>query len=407
MKNRVELLAPAGSFESLIAAIKAGADSVYLGIGDMNMRASATVNFKFEDLKEIAKICHRNRVKVYITLNTVVYDNEIESIKKIIDEIKRQKIDAIIASDMAVINYARKLGIPVHISTQMSISNIESVKFFSQFADRMVLARELNLEQVKSICEEIKRQEIYGPNGNLVEIEVFAHGAMCVAVSGRCQMSLYHNNLSANRGKCVQTCRRKYQVTDMDSGKELVLDNNFVMSRSDMCTLGMLDKLVESGVKVLKIEGRGRGPEYVDKVIRTYRDALIAIEEKKFNKELVEKSLENLKTVFNRGFSEGFYMGRSQDEWAKGENNLATEKKQLIGQINNFYPKIWVALVDNNNKVEIKNGSEFIVTGPTTGLVRGKFEEIRLEDKIITFKVNSKVRVNDKVFLICPADKSE
>jgi putative protease len=416
MNHKVELLAPAGSFESLTAAIKAGADAVYLGIGDLNMRATATVNFQLSDLKNIAEICHKNNIRVYITLNTVVYDNEIETIRKIIDEVKKQKIDAIIASDMAVIEYAKKVGVEVHISTQMSISNIESVRFFSQFADRIVLARELDLDQVRVIADKIKTENICGPKGKLIEIEVFAHGAMCVAVSGRCQMSLYHYNMSANRGKCVQICRRKYNITDAETGKELVIDNNFVMSRSDMCTIGLLDKLIDTGVSVLKIEGRGRGPEYVDRVIRTYRRALEAIESDDFNQDLIDKSIEDLKTVFNRGFSNGFYLGRSETEWSFGENNKATEKKMLLGKIENYYAKAKVAQVQLQIDAEIKDGDRFLITGPTTGILRGEFKDFLVNDKsptktqkgdIITFKVSDKVRVNDKVFVIYPASTNE
>lgn len=405
MKNEIELLAPAGNWESLMAAINAGADAVYLGIGELNMRASATSNFQIKDLKNISDVCHKNNIKVYITLNTVVYDREVEEIRNIINEIKKQKIDGIIASDMAVIRYANALNVPVHISTQMSVSNIESVKFFAKYADRMVLARELDLEQVKKIVDEIENQNICGPNKKCVEIEVFAHGAMCVGISGRCQMSLYHYNLSANRGKCVQMCRRKYRVIDMETQKELELDNNFIMSRSDLCTLGMLPKLIASGVSVLKIEGRGRGPEYVDMVVKTYRKALNAIENKKYNQKFIDKSLKNLKTVFNRGFSTGFYMGRNQEEWAKSENNKATDLKQLIGQIVHFYPKAGVIEILKNDQV--KAGEKFIITGPTTGIVRGKFEKIIVDGDKMTFKIDKKVRVNDKLFLICSADRNE
>ncbi|MEI8067527.1 MAG: peptidase U32 family protein [Candidatus Shapirobacteria bacterium] len=400
--NKVELLAPAGNFESLMAAIQAGADAVYLGIGELNMRATANLNFEMRDLKNISELCHKNNIKVYVTLNTVVYDEEIGEIKKIIDEIKKQKIDAIIASDLAVINYARAIGVEVHISTQMSVSNLETVKFVSQFADRVVLARELSLEQITKIIKEIEFQKICGPNGKLIEIEVFAHGAMCVGVSGRCQMSLFHYNSSANKGRCVQMCRRKYRVIDVDTEKELVLDNNLIMSRSDLCTLDFLDKLVESGVKVLKIEGRGRGADYVYKVIKVYKKALEDIENKNYSKEKIEGYLEELKTVFNRGFSQGFYLGRSVDEWAKGEDNLATEKKQLIGQVNHFYPKPSVVEFKINSGVKAKNGDNFIITGPVTGIVLGTIEGILFDDNIVTFKIDKKVKKNDKVFLIYP-----
>lgn len=400
MKNKIELLAPAGNFESLMAAINAEADAVYLGIGDLNMRASATTNFQLSDLKKIADISHKNKVKVYVTLNTVIYDSEIKEIKKILEEIKKQKIDGVIASDMAVIKLAKDLKVPVHISTQLSISNIEAVKFYAQFADRIVLARELNLEQIEKIIKEIKKLKVKGPAGNLVEIEVFAHGAMCVAQSGRCFMSLFHNNLSANKGKCVQICRRKYRVIDENTNEELIIDNNFVMSRSDLCTIGMLDKLVKIGVKVLKIEGRGRGAEYVGMVIKTYKKALEAIENGNYNQKNINLWQEELKKVFNRGFSQGFYMGRKLNEWSGSENNLATERKKLVGKVDHFYPKINIVSIKLDKDKTIKNGDNFLIIGPTTGVVRGKVENLKT-DNSTTFKIDEKVRVNDKFFLIC------
>lgn len=398
MKNKIELLAPAGNFESLMAAINAGTDSVYLGIGEINMRASATTNFQLKDLKKISNIAHKNKIKVYVTLNTVVYDAEIKEIEKILKEIKKQKIDGIIASDMAVIKLARDLKIEVHISTQLSISNIEAVKFYAQFADRIVLARELNLEQIEKIIKDIKKFKIKGANGKLVEIEVFGHGAMCVAQSGRCFMSLFHNNLSANRGKCVQICRRKYRVIDENTGEEMIIDNNFVMSRSDLCTIGLLDKLAKIGVSVLKIEGRGRGPEYVDMVVRIYRKAIEAIENGTYNRKNVELWQEELKKVFNRGFSEGYYMGRKLNEWSKNENNLATEKKILAGKVEHFYPKIGVVSIKLDKDKTLKNDNNFMITGVTTGVVRGKIENLKIDD-LPTFKVEKKVRVNDKFYL--------
>lgn len=406
IQNQIELLAPAGNFESLTAAIKAGADAVYLGIGDLNMRASATANFQLSDLKKIADIGNKNNVKVYVTLNIVVYDSEIEEIKKILEEIKKQKIDGIIASDMAVIKMARNLKIPVHISTQLSISNIEAVKFYAQFADRIVLARELDLEQIEKIIKDIKKFKIKGPTGNLIEIEVFAHGAMCVAQSGRCFMSLFHNNLSANKGKCVQICRRKYRVIDENTNEELVIDNNFVMSRSDLCTMGLLDKLVKIGVKVLKIEGRGRGAEYVDTVIKTYKKALEAIENGSYSQKNIDLWQEELKKVFNRSFSQGFYMGRKLNEWSGSENNLATEKKILVGKVDHFYPKINIVSIKLDKDKTIKNGDNFLIIGPTTGVIRGKVENLKTDDSA-TFKVTERVRVNDKFFLIYCADKNE
>lgn len=398
--NKVNILAPAGNFESLMAAINAGADEIYFGIGELNMRAAGANNFKISDLQEIANLCQKKNIKTWVTLNTVVYDEEIRVIKKTLKEIKKAGIEGIIAADLAVIKEAKKHGIEMCASTQMSVSNLETVKVLSNWVDRIVLARELNLEQIKKITEGIKKEKIVGPKGNLVEIEVFGHGAMCVAMSGRCQMSLYHYNLSANRGKCVQVCRRKYEVKDKDTGKELALDNDWVMSRSDLCTIGLLEKLVDTGIKTIKIEGRARSADYVDRVVRVYKKALGLIGENKYNKTEKEKLLKDLKTVFNRGFSSGFYMGRSTDEWASGENNLATETKKLLGQIEHFYQKINVAEIKLNKDNRVKNGDEYIIIGPSTGVVRDKFFEIKMEENVLTFKTKQKVRKNDKLFLV-------
>ena len=398
--NKVNILAPAGNWESLMAAINAGADEVYFGIGQLNMRAAGANNFELSDLGKIAKLCQEKDIKTWVTLNTVVYDDEIEVIKKSLAEIKKARIDGIIAADLAVIKEANSLGIEVCASTQMSVSNLETVKILSKWVDRIVLARELNLEQIKNIVEGVKKEKIVGPKGNLIEIEVFGHGAMCVAMSGRCQMSLYHYNLSANRGKCVQVCRRKYEVKDKDTGKELVLDNDWVMSRSDLCTIGLLEKLVETGIKTIKIEGRARSADYVDTVIKTYKKGLRLIGENNFGKKEKEELLKELKTVFNRGFSSGFYMGRTTDEWASGENNLATETKKLLGQIEHFYQKINVAEIKLNKDDRVNNGDEYIIIGPSTGVYRDKFFEIKMEKETLTFKTKQRVRKNDKLFLV-------
>lgn len=404
----VEILAPAGSFDSLIAAINAGCNSVYFGIGDMNMRATAASNFKPDDMPEIAKICKKNGVKTCLTLNTIIYNEEIEQMHLIVKKAKDSGIDAIIAADIATITYAKTIGLEVHISTQLSISNIEGVKFYSQFSDRIVLARELSLKQVKEICNQIKDEKIKGPKGNLIEIEVFAHGALCVAVSGRCSMSLYCYNTSANRGRCTQICRRKYKVVDIDSGKELIVDNNYVMSSSDLCTIGMLDKLVDTGIKVLKFEGRGRGPEYVDRVIKTYKEALRSIEKNEYNTEKILNWNKELKTVFNRGTTEGFYMGRNLDEWSGVHGNKATKEKLQIGVVEKYYPQINVAEIKIQAKEDINIGEEFLIIGPRTGLVKGIFKDVWVEgvsvDKItqgnlLTIKIDSVVKTNDKVYV--------
>ncbi|MDD2483061.1 MAG: U32 family peptidase [Candidatus Shapirobacteria bacterium] len=399
MKSKINILAPAGNWESLKAAINAGTDEIYFGIGELNMRAAGANNFSIDDLKEIGLICRKAKIKSWVTLNTVVYDEEIEGIKNILKEIKKAKITGIIAADLAVIKAANKEKIEVCVSTQMSVSNLETIRFLNKWVDRIVLARELNLEQIKKITEGIKKEKIK------VEIEVFGHGAMCVGISGRCQMSLYHHNLSANRGKCGQMCRRKYEVKDLDSGKEMILENNLIMSRSDLCTIGLLDKLVESGISTIKIEGRARSADYVDTVVRVYKKALNLIEENKYGKKEKEELLKELKTVFNRGFSNGFYLGRSTNEWAVGENNLATETKILLGKIDHFYPKIGVAEIKLTTSERIQNGDNYLIIGPSTGIVRGMFFDIKMDKNLLNFKVTKKVRKNDKLF-ICRANKN-
>ena len=406
--DNIELLAPAGSFETLQAGIDAGADAVYLGIGQLNMRATATANFKVKDLKEVRARTRERGVKVYITLDTVVYNEELDQIYKILEEIKNQEIDAVIASDMAVITKARELGIEVHISTQVSISNTPAVKFYSQFADRVVLARELTLDKMKKIHDDIVKEKITGPRGELIELEAFVHGAMCVAVSGRCAMSLYHYNRSANRGQCTQICRRKYKVIDVGTNKELIIDNNYVMSAADLCTIGMLPELLDTGVTVLKIEGRGRSADYVDTVVRIYREALDAIKNGTYNKEKIDDWNKKLKTVYNRGQSPGFYLGRRIDEWAYGSDNKATKKRVHVGRVVHFYPKISVAEIKILSSQGLREGDEYMITGPSTGICKGTIKNMLLDDikvekakkgEIITMKVPKRVRTNDEVYI--------
>lgn len=407
--NEIEILAPAGSFASLRAAITAGADAVYFGISDFNMRATASVNFQPSNLKKLTKLCHQAGVKTYLTVNTLMYDDDLPRMKKVIQLAKQHQINAVICADQATISYAREQDVEVHISTQISISNIETVKFYSQFADRMVLARELTLEQVTEIVKQIKKQNICGPRGKLVEIEVFAHGALCVAVSGRCGMSLFHYGTSANRGKCAQVCRHQFKVTDLANGKELVVDNNYVMSSADLSTIGMLDKLVASGVKCLKFEGRGRPPEYVYQVISTYKEALLAIKNDQYDQKKIEQWNQALGTVFNRGFSENFYLGRKVNEWSHGSGNQASSKKTQVGIVQRYYPKIKVVQVLIQAKVTVNQNDSFIITSDKTGLVKGEVKEIWIDDlrvkkanqgQVITFKVNSKVCKNDLVYII-------
>lgn len=404
-----KLLAPAGSFETLQAALDAGADEVYFGIADFNMRATAAANFQPDDLEEIVKRCKAKGVKTNLTVNTVLYDEELEKMRRVVDLAKEHGVDSIIAADMATISYASEVGIEVHISTQVSISNFETVKFYSKFADRIVLARELNLEQVAGIIEKIKSEKIKGLSGKLVEIEVFAHGALCVAVSGRCAMSLYCSNTSANRGKCSQMCRRAYKVTDISTGKELVVDNNFVMSSADLCTIGMLPELVEAGVYILKIEGRGRSPEYVDTVIRTYKEALNSVADGSYSTEKIKEWNKALKTVFNRGFTQNYYMGYPVGAWAGVHGSKATEEKTLVGKVLHYYPKVKVAEVIIEGNHEIEEGEKFSITGDTTGVLVGTLDGMLIDEKkvqkagksdIVTFKVAKRVRKNDKVFVI-------
>jgi len=409
MTSNVEIMAPAGSWESLRAAIKAGADSVYFGVGKLNMRARAAHNFQIEDLKEIVKICKENNIKSYLTVNIVYYDNELADMKQILNEAKSCGVTAVICSDMATIQYASSIGLEIHISTQANVSNIEAVKFYSKFADVIVLARELNIEQIKSIHESIIKENIKGPKGNLVEIELFAHGALCVSVSGKCYMSLAQYNHSANRGDCLQTCRRKYRVIDEETGDELVVDNKYVMSPKDLCTIGFVDKLIDSGVSVLKLEGRGRSPEYVYTVTKCYKEAVLAILDKTYSEEKIANWIKELETVFNRGFWHGgYYLGNKLGEWSGTYGSKATKKKSFIGQVVNYYDNINIVSL----KLEtgsIQDSDDIIIIGPTTGVIKMKITKMRNEDSVIekaskgdtiTFPVSEKVRKKDKVYVL-------
>jgi putative protease len=407
-KSKVELLAPAGSFSALNAAINAGCDSVYFGISDFNMRACAAVNFTMENLAEVVDLCKKNNVKAYVTVNTLLYDDDLARMRSVVDAVKLAGADAIIVADVATILYARSVGVNVHISTQLSVSNIESVKFYAQYADRIVLARELSLEQVANICVEIKKQKICRPAGHLIEIEVFGHGALCVAVSGRCGMSQYCAGKSANRGQCTQVCRRAYKITDIVTGQELVVDNNFVMSAADLCTVGMLDKLVATGISALKIEGRGRSAEYVDKVIRVYRAALDLVENDLYTAEKAAQWLQELEKVFNRGFSKGLYMGRSLDEWSGVAGSKSSIEKVLIGKVKHYFTKAGVVLVEVTGDKIVNEGDEFGIIGGTTGIVKGVINGMLVNDVVamsakqgdlISFKVDKLVRKNDEFYV--------
>lgn len=403
-----KILAPAGNWESLRAAVEAGADSVYLGISDFNMRATASRNFQMEDLSEISQYCKENDVEVCVTVNTIMYNSDLEKMQSVMKAVKSSGCNAVIVADIAALMYANEIGIPAYISTQMSISNIESIRFFSKYSDRIILARELSLEQVKEIVEQIKEFDIKGPSGRLVEIEIFGHGALCVAVSGRCSMSLFCYNTSANKGKCTQICRRSYIVKDKETGQELEIDNNYVMSPKDLCTIGMLDKIIDSGVKILKIEGRGRPPEYVDTVIRSYKEAVQSIIDGTYTSEKISRWNEDLKTVFNRGLGVGMYMGRRWDEWANGSDNQARKEKILIGRVLNYYPRIGVVYIKVEGDYSIKEGDEYIITGSRTGILRGVFKDMVLDKKDMpkvsqgeefTMKIEGTAHHNDSVFV--------
>lgn len=406
--KRPEIMCPAGSFETLHAAIKAGAGSVYFGAGDLNMRARSA-KFQIDDLKKVADICKEHDVKSYLTLNTVMYDEDSELIKTMCDAAKSAGISAVIAMDMSVILYARSIGLEVHMSTQTNISNIEAVKFYAQYADVIVLARELNLKQVADICTQIKEQNIKGPGGELVQIEIFIHGAMCVSISGKCYMSLAQYNYSANRGACLQNCRREYLVTDKETGEQLTVENGFVMSPKDMCTIKILDKLINAGVSVLKIEGRARGPEYVYTVTNAYKQAVDAILNDSYTKELADKLHAELETVFNRGFWEnGYYMGEELGEWCNCYGSKATTEKIHLGKVIHYFAKPGIAEILIEAQ-EMRVGDKILFTGPTTGALYTDVESIMKDDEktgcaiqgyTVTIPVPDTVRVNDKVFLI-------
>lgn len=407
MQN-IELMAPAGNFESLQAALDNGADSVYFGVEQLNMRARASINFTLNDLPEIAKRCQSKHVRSYLTLNTIIYDHDLSIVKTLIKKAKEAEITAIIAMDQAVIMAAREAGMEVHISTQINITNIETVKFYAMFADTMVLSRELSLRQVKKITGQIEKEQVKGPSGNLVEIEVFGHGALCMAVSGKCYLSLHSHNSSANRGACKQNCRKKYTVIDQESGFEIELDNEYMMSPKDLCTIDILDQVAEAGIKVLKIEGRGRAPEYVAKVIKCYREAIDSLEVGTYNKEKVALWMKVLEKVYNRGFWNGYYLGQKLGEWSEGSGSHATQKKVYVGKGEHFYPKVNVG----EFKIEaygIQTGDTILVTGPTTGAKELVVEEMLVNDQeqnqcgkgdSVTIKLPFRIRPSDKLYKI-------
>ncbi|MGV4530340.1 peptidase U32 family protein [Ornithobacterium rhinotracheale] len=406
--NKIELMAPAGNFTSLQAALDNGADSVYFGVEQLNMRARASINFTLEDLPEISKRCKAKGVRTYLTLNTIIYDHDLSIIKTLIDKAVESDITAVIAMDQAVIAYARQVGMEVHISTQINVTNIETVKFYAMFADTIVLSRELSLRQVKKITEQIERENICGPSGRLVEIEIFGHGALCMAVSGKCYLSLHSHNSSANRGACKQNCRKKYTVIDQESGFEIELDNEYMMSPKDLCTLEFLDQIVDAGVKVLKIEGRGRAPEYVARVIKTYREAIDSIYDGTFDKEKVSEWMKQLETVYNRGFWSGYYLGQKLGEWSDHPGSNATQKKVYIGKGQHYYPKAKIA----EFKVEaydLKKGDTILIQGPSSGSQELVLESFMVNDvevekavkgDVVTFPVDFRIRLSDMLYKV-------
>lgn len=411
-KKRIELLSPAGSFESLHAAIQAGADSVYFGVEQLNMRAKSIHSFSVQDLETISADCREKGVKTYLTLNTVLYDHDMQLLRKILQEAKQQQIDAIIASDFAVIELCNQMGMPVHLSTQANVSNFQSVQFFSRFADVIVLARELTLKQVESITREIERKSIKGVSGQGLKIEVFAHGALCMAVSGKCYLSLHQQNASANRGACTQVCRRPYKVTDTETGEELMIDNEYIMSPKDLCTIDILDQVLGSGIDILKIEGRGKGPEYVYTVTRCYGEAINAVAENNYSQEKIAAWKEQLATVYNRGFWEGYYLGRKLGEWTPHPGSAATEKKIYIGKCTKYYSGLQVGefLIETGS---IQKGDTILLTGNRYGIWKETLADFRVnggEDEIagkgdkITFPLPVKPSVNDKLYKIVKSD---
>ena len=401
-------MAPVGSRDSLAAAIQAGADSVYFGVGQLNMRSHSANHFDLNDLDYIVATCREHGIKTYLTVNTIIYDDDVETMHAIVDAAVKAGVSAVIASDVAVMTYCRKVGMEVHLSTQLNISNVEALEFFSRFADVSVLARELNMKQVRHILAEIARRNVCGPSGKQVRIEMFCHGALCMAVSGKCYMSLHAANRSANRGQCVQVCRRSYTVTDNETGNQLEIDNKYIMSPKDLKTIRFIDKMMDAGVRVFKIEGRARGPEYVYTVVSCYKEAIESVLDGTFTEEKKAAWDERLATVFNRGFWDGYYQGQTMGEWNDQYGSLATEKKTLVGMVNKYFSKIGVGEIAVQAST-FKKGDRLLITGPTTGAMyldateihddNGPIEET-VQHTYVSVPVPGKVRPHDKVFRI-------
>lgn len=410
-KRQIELLSPVGSFDSLQAAIRAGADAIYFGVEQLNMRAKSAQSFSISDIKEIKKTCVANNVKAYLTLNTAMYEHDMQLLQTILKEVKAQHIDAVIAADFAVMEYCRQLKIPLHISTQANVSNIESIQFFSSFADTIVLARELTLKQVQQITQEISRRKIKGVSGELMKVEIFIHGALCMAISGKCYLSLHSKNSSANRGACTQNCRHAYKVIDQETNEELIIDNEYIMSPKDLCTIDILDQVLESGVAILKIEGRSKGPEYVYTVTKCYREALQAIEDEEYTPGKIQQWKKELDKVYNRGFWEGYYLGRKLGEWTTDPGSIATEKKVYIGSAKKYYPKIKVGefLIETGS---VHAGDTLLFTGTSFGVIKEKIKQLTvnglLSEKavkgdLLTLPFSEKITSKDKLYKIIAA----
>ena len=400
-------MAPVGSYESLYAAIQAGADAVYFGVEGLNMRSRSSVNFTLDDLRQIAAVCDEHGVKSYLTVNTIVYDEDIPTCHAIIDAVRRSGISAIIASDIAAITYARSIGVEVHISTQVNVTNIEAVRFYAQFADVMVLARELSLDKVAAISQAIRREHITGPSGREVRIEMFCHGALCMAVSGKCYLSLHEMNSSANRGACTQICRRSYTVTDRETGEQLDIENKYIMSPKDLRTIHFLNKMIDAGVTVFKIEGRARGPEYVRVAVESYSEAIDTICAGTYCQESIDRWTENLRKIFNRGFWDGYYLGQRLGEWSHKYGSSATRVKRYAAKGIRYFSNLSVAefLMESGT---LKVGDEIIITGPTTGAIIMTVDEIRVDLKPVdqavkgqsfSIKVPSKIRPSDRLYI--------
>lgn len=411
--RKVELLSPAGGFDSMKAAINAGANAVYFGVEQLNMRTRSAEGFSVADIEEVAQLCHAYGVKAYITLNTVMYDHDMQLLRNILQQVKQHGIDAVIAADFAVMQLCQQMQIPLHVSTQANVSNIEAVKFFAPFADVVVLARELTLQQMTAITRDIRRYNIRGVSGEPLKIEVFVHGALCMAVSGKCYMSLHTQNASANRGACMQPCRRPYKVTDTETGEELLIDNEYIMSPKDLCTIGVLDQLIAAGVDVLKIEGRSKGSEYVHIVTQCYREAMEAVADGTYTPEKIKAWEAELETVYNRGFWEGYYLGRELGEWTSQPGSIATQKKVFIGRGSKYYNNIQVGEFDIETG-SLKKGDTIIVTGKTHGMYRtelgtlmvnGEPAELAARGDKLTLKMDTKVAPSDKLYkLVASAD---